>query len=303
MDFNLKLIESIGTTRLWFISVSLVVCFTIGGFGNVISMIIFNNKLFKKQTTTVYLQASFLFSLFILLYTPVMYLAPLWIVNSNNCKIYTGILAIITEIKAWIQAMGSLDRLISVLKPHKFLFKNKLKNQAILMFSIAFVLILLTLPGSIFFTSMTFKNKTICSFPIQEDLKWISIYSGAEYFCFRTILPFLIMLTSSGIISWTMYKNKNHLIPNVDRKREINLFKSLISIDLFIMIFQIPSFIQIFQSSSANYFNTLEYSIFFSVSLISNVFLFLVFMICNRVYRNLFFKYIKFFKNNIIVPF
>ena len=296
--------ESIGTIRLWFIVISLVITFSFGGFGNIISIIIFNNKSFKKQATTVYLQASFLLSILILLYSPIMYLAPIWNVNNINCKIYFGILIIITEIKSWFQTIGSFDRLISVTNPHRFRFKNKFEYQLTFMISIALILIFFILPNLIFYTSVTIKNITICSFPLQQDSKWISFYSGVEYLVFRTVLPFIIMVTSSCIVTWKIYKSKNQLMPNADRKNEINLFKSLISIDLFIVLFQIPSFIHIFESSNANYFHTMKFSIFYTVSLIDNVFLFQIFVICNREYRKLFFKYIKCkcCKNNNVEP-
>ena len=278
-------------------------CFSFGGFGNIISIIIFNNRYFQKQKTIVYIQTSFLLSILIIIYAPIMYLSPLWNVSSINCKIYIGILAIINQIKVWIHAISSLDRLISFLEPQKFLFKNRLKYQSLFMFSISLVLILLSLPDSFYFTSVSVKNETICSYPIEPDLRWISIYSVTEYFLFRTMLPFLIMFISSCILSWKIYQNKNQIFSLVERKREVNLFKTLIINDLYILIFQIPAFIQMFQSSSANYFDTLEYSIFFTISLISNVFLFLVFIICNKIYKKLFFKYTKFCKDNSVMSF
>ena len=56
------------------------------------------------------------------------------------------------------------------------------------------------------------------------------------------------------------------------------------------------------QSDYIDYFDTLEYSIFFTVSLISNVFLFVVFIIFNKIYRNIFLGYIKGCRINRIRP-
>ena len=214
MDFSLKEMTETSQARLWFISISISAFCLIGGFGNIISVIIFNNKLFKKQATRTYLHASFLISLLILAYSPIVYLSPAWIINDLNCKIYVGILVLLTEFKAFIQAIGSLDRLISTLKPQKFFFKNKLKYQILIMILIGLLLVFLILPAYAFFTTITIRNVTICSFPRQVHTKWIVVYSEIQYLCFRMLFPFLIMLTSSCIVSWKIYKSKTNLTPN-----------------------------------------------------------------------------------------
>ena len=302
MDFNSKNEFNMDSARLVFVSIAIIICFSVGGLSNIVSIIIFNNKEFKKQETTFFIKATLIFNLLILLYSPIMYLAPVWVITRLNCTIYAGLMFIITEIKAWIQAMGSLDRLISVVKPQKYLFKNKLIFQISLIASICFIIILLMVPGIIFFTTTKTQNFTICSF--DPNVKWVLIYVQLDYFLLRTIFPCFIMIVSSCIVSWKIYKNKTQLLPNADRKREINFFKSLIAYDLFVLVFQIPCIVQMFLSANANYFNTIEYSIFYTVSLISNVLLFIIFIIFNKIYRKLFCnKYLcKCKRSNRIVP-
>ena len=301
MDFNSNNAFTTDSTRLVFICVAIILCFSIGGFGNIVSIIVFSNKKFTKLTTTNFIKVTLIFNILVLLYAPMMYLAPIWIVNSLNCKIYTGILTVITQSKAWIQAIGSVDRVISILRPQKFIFKNKLKFQIPLIVSIFFIVVLVVLPGSIFYGTITIKNVTVCSF--EPGISWVVFYSQIQYFLFRTILPSLVMITSSCIVSWKIYKSKTQLLPNAERKREINLFKSLIAFDLFVLIFQIPSIVQIFSSANANFFNTFEYSIFFTVSLISNVFLFVIFIVFNKIYREVICEYFsKCTRSNRIVP-
>jgi hypothetical protein len=301
MDFDIKNEFTTDSARLTFVCVSIIICFSIGGFGNIVSLIIFSNKKFKKQTTTIFIKATLVFNISILLYAPVMYLAPIWIVNSLNCKIYAGILIIMTEIKAWIQAIGSLDRLISVVRPQKFLFKNKLIFQIALIVMVCATVVIFVLPSSFFYATISFQNNTVCSFNL--NLKWAVIYSQIQYFLLRTILPSLLMIISSCIVSWKIYKNKVQILPNFGRKREVNLFTSLIAFDIFALIFQIPGIIQMLSSANLNFFNLFEYSIFFTVSLISNVFLFIIFIIFNKIYRELFYKYFcKCLRSNRIVP-
>ena len=302
MDFNSKNAFSMDSTRLVFVCAAITTCFLVGGFGNIASIIIFSNKEFKKQETTNYIKVTLLFSILVLLYAPIMYLAPVWVINRLNCSIYITLVTIITEIKAWIQAIGSLDRLISVLKPQKYHFKNKLIFQISLISSICLIVILLILPGSIFYTTTNIQNFTLCSF--DQNTKWVFIYVQIEYFLFRTVFPCFIMIISSCIVSWKMYKNKTLLLPHAEHKREIDFFKSLIAFDLFVLVFQIPSIVQMFSSSNANYFTTIEYSIYFTISLISNMFLFIIFIIFNKIYRKVFCKKFLFLckRSNRIVP-
>ena len=63
--------------QFYFLTISSFVFYTIGGFGNIISLIIFNDKLFKKQPGTFYSNISCIMNLVTILNSIVMFLAPI----------------------------------------------------------------------------------------------------------------------------------------------------------------------------------------------------------------------------------
>jgi hypothetical protein len=176
-----KISTNIESARLNFVIATIVFFYTIGIFGNVISIIIFNNKLFKTQPTTGYIQAFFVINIITILYTPIMFLAPVWIINTITCKVFVGLFLLMLEIQAWVTAICSTDRLITVLKPKQYLFKNKFKFQfCVIMVALLLVCILL-IPNGIFYDAFTRNNKTICYY----NDEWPIIYFQSQYLLFR----------------------------------------------------------------------------------------------------------------------
>ena len=223
MDWN-KISSKIENTRLSFIIATVVFFYTIGIFGNVISLMIFNHKLFKAQPTTRYIQSFFVINILTILYIPIMFLAPIWIINTFTCKVFVGLFLLMLEIQAWITAISSIDRLITVLKPKQYLNKNKFKFQfCVIMVALLFVCLSL-IPNGILYDAVTHNNETVCYYHDE----WPVIYFQVQYLLFRVTLPFIIMITSSIIITHRMCRMKAKLSRSYNRKNEVNMFKALI---------------------------------------------------------------------------
>jgi hypothetical protein len=279
-----------------------IVLYISGGFGNTISIIIFTNKEFIKQPSTVYLIGTFSANIIHIILVPAMMLISLWQLNVVNCKIFFGSVVILSELEAWLLTMCSVDRLITVMLPHKFLFKNTSKFQ-LRAIGLMFIIILVLITPFMFHynTDINTQNKTLCSFPHETDLLWAFFYFKTQFLLFRAVLPFSIMIISSIVTVWKIVKNKNRLnmVRNHNNKKEIQLAKSLVAMDLFFIAFRLPLIFYV--SGNRNDVDRIifsfEYSLIMAVGSLNNAFLFLVFIIFNKVYRDLFFKYMR-CKNN-----
>ena len=308
MDWNK--ITSIEGVRLSFIIATTVLFYIIGIFGNVISLIIFNNKLFKSQPSTGYIQSFFVINIITILYIPIMFLTPIWIINTFTCKVFVGLFLLIIEIQAWVTAISSIDRLVTVLKPKQFLKKNNFKFQILIILIALLFVCLLLIPNGIFYDAVTHNNKTVCFY----DDEWPVIYFKVQYLLFRVFLPFCLMVMSSVIITLKMCRMKAQLSNNLSRQREVNLFKALIGklvyfknyyyvsnlkvvfkgSDVFFILFRLPMlFYLLLNSDGANVIISLEYSIYMVIGLINNALIFVIMIAFNKIYRKLFFEYIR----------
>ena len=289
MDWE-KITDKMDETQIIVKSVITVLFLAIGGFGNIISIFIFNSKKFKKLPAKFYLNAACILSLVTILYMPIMLLANIWVLNSVTCKVYQGIFGLIIRLQAWIVAFGSIDRLISIFKPNKYNIKNGFYFHVCVVVAISILMIIFVCPILYFSNSVTKGNVTFCSF-VNEPL-WIWNYYKIEYLFIRVVLPFLFMLTSSLIITLKMCKSKKKLTGKL--RREKQLFISLIAFDLFFILFRMPMVIYSFINPISNtFFVSLTYAILLSTGLMCNVFNFLIFLLFNKTYRDVFISIIS----------
>ena len=263
----------------------------IGISGNVISIVIFSNKEFKNISTTQYFKCICILNIIMIIYMPYGIAPDL---TNISCKIHETLIVLFPEIKSWVLAFCSLDRLVSVLSPHKFQFKNKLKFQLSAIFSIGIIVAVMTIPYGYFITVENIgNNQTICLQPIEP--KWVKIYFKVQFFFLRTIIPFSIMIISSSIIGYKMYKKRRMLL--VRRLRENHLLKSLITMDTFFIIFRIPLIVYILVISNGDYGGVLNsnfsYSIIYAIGQLNIIISFFVFFSFNRKFREIFLIYIS----------
>jgi hypothetical protein len=202
------------------------VIITIGILGNVMSIFIFNRTELKKHSATVYLTLNSLLNIVIVTILPFAIIPSLWEINDTNCKIYSLSLILFPEIQGWILLFCSLDRLFFVLRPKRFLFKDKLNFKLSVFFAISIIIFLLIIPNFVYNKAGFYSNnETSCLF---FDLDWVLTYFKLQFILFRTFIPFVVMITSSILISRKMYKmrlklNLNKYDPNRDLKIEISV--------------------------------------------------------------------------------
>ena len=70
------------------------------------------------------------------------------------------------------------------------------------------------------------------------------------------------------------------------------LFTSLVASDLFFVVFRIPMLYYLLTSNDPEtFYPSFYYALYLAIGLISNVFIFVIFIVFNRVYRTLFYQF------------
>jgi hypothetical protein len=278
---------------------------SIGSIANIFSIIIFSSKEFNKDSMSKYLTCASIMNIIAILHLPLVMFPSIWSPTAINCVMMMGLKILITQMHAWIVAMCSLDRAISTMAPFKFIFKNKLKFQLILLGIMTVILVILISPGVILSKSVSASdNKTECEMTVVKEIEGVAFYSIAQYVLFAAVLPFFIMITSSILIVLTLWKSKNKVscnnVANNKRNyvRDIQLAKSLVTMDFFFILFKLPmQFYLIFFSieDDGRFMSKLfyMYQIFLFISSTNIVCIFVIFLIINKLYRSIFIRYIK----------
>jgi hypothetical protein len=281
------------TLQLYVTAITCTVFIVVGTFGNIISIIIFRNKQFKKQHFSVYMICISILNIVRIYYIPIMMLASYWVINSLVCKITSGIEVLMVEIQAWIVALCSFDRCVTLLVPFKFKFKNKLQFQFGVMALIVILLfIFLLVPIYFYDTVKNQHNQTRCAFTSDPSFLWVLTYFKINFFLLRVIVPYSVMTISSSFIIWKTFRMKKKLSRKNDR--EIQLAKTLVALDFFFIVFRLPTLFYVLLNNNDDgiLFNFL-YSIFVAVASINNAFEFILLFALNKIYRELFLKCIK----------
>ena len=101
------------------------------------------------------------------------------------------------------------------------------------------------------------------------------------------------MISTTIIITIKIKLLRNRVSDCLENDTLLGLFNSLIANDIFFIIFRIPLLYFLLSNNNGLNVYSFNYDIFAAVSNISHVFYFLIFILFNKAYKNLFFKYIK----------
>jgi hypothetical protein len=277
--------------QLYFGITVTILIISIGIFGNVTSCIIFNSKEFTKQPVTICLTVSCLMNLVTIMYLPVIMFSSLWETSSINCKVFNALFHAIIRIQAWMVSIGSLDRLVTLLMKGSCIFEYKTLFKMIGALTITLIICILMSP-EIYYLELVHKKKdniSYCSFPRHEGFDWLHTYYKIEYSIMRICLPFIIMTASSVSILRKFGELKKKLFKNKHDHRDRRLFLSLMALDVFFVLFRLPYLIYQLVNDDIFMHSFFE-KVLLSIDVISNVFVFLVLIIFNNLYRKLFYE-------------
>ena len=103
--------------------------FLCGLFSSIISIIVFNKSELKNQSTKSYLIITYIINIVTVTYLPFAIIPAIWDINDLDCKIYIALSLLIAQIQPWVLALSSLDRLVFIVLPTRYLFRKKIIFQ------------------------------------------------------------------------------------------------------------------------------------------------------------------------------
>ena len=263
----------------------------VGVFGNIVTIIIFRQKEFQNQPTSVYFIILSISNISNLFYAPFTFIPSLWTVNSISCKVFFGSLIIISETQSWILVTCSIDRLLMVTVPQKFLFRKKLIFQLTIIIIIVLILTFTIVPYLIYYELDKNQENETMSLLIADSPSWVSIYGKIEFGLLRTIFPFLIMIISSVLLFWRVLIQKKKLKGNnACFQKEYQMVISLVIVDLLFLVVHLPNTIYavIYKHDDGSIIYSFFISVFSIIGYFYTAFEFLIFIFSNKIYRDLF---------------
>jgi hypothetical protein len=112
--------------------------------------------------------------------------------DDKSCKFFVGLSLVVCEIQSFTIAICSIDRLITVFAPFKYLSKNKMKFQVPLVVILSIVIIGLVIPAVYLYDKETTSdNQTLRAFSNEPKLIWAFNYFKIQLILFRTIIDFV----------------------------------------------------------------------------------------------------------------
>ena len=117
-----------------FAIISCAVFMPIGVIGNIISIVIFSHSDFKKQAITTYLIIISIINIANIFQMPNQLMLHFWTGISDfnlACKLSTTVFMITKQSDTWVLCLSSVDRMVTVIAPMKFQFKDTKKFQLV----------------------------------------------------------------------------------------------------------------------------------------------------------------------------
>jgi hypothetical protein len=171
------------------------------------------------------------------------------------CKIFKYWLYIFNNFHAWISVITSVDRLLCLKYPTKYIFNKAFKNQAKGIGTTFFLLVFINIPNYIYFG---ISNETKCEIEGNQ----YGFYNNLFNLLISNLLPVFIVIILMSVILNELRKKKN--IPNktdnnlINLKKEYRFFKILLTINSFFMIAYLPTSVINFIKSVFN-MNDIKY--------------------------------------------
>ena len=269
-----------------------IILTTIGVIGNSIVLCTLMTLKFRTESYFRYLIFSTITNTLNLFFMWVANVPNVFKINSISavCKFYQYFSFVIYELSIWIIALSSIDRLITVLCPVRFSYLNRFGFQAVLMSIVFIVLAVINAPYIMFYGISQNENDTYCGYN-GNNMKF-GFYMDLLNAFICTIIPCLLMIFSSIIISFRLIKNKRKLSLNrKDYTKEKNIAKVMCSVNIFYLVCSLPfSILTVsYDAVGMNYFGTYAYHVVNTITFFNSAFLIFIFILTNKLFRKVLF--------------
>ena len=211
-------------------------------FGNTTTIVIFSKAKFRNQTMARYIivesLCGFLSTIFLFLVFCGGYF-NIWKVSPDTCKYVVLPKMFCNQVVSWMIGYCSLDRLLLVTYPNKFLFRKNIKFQ------------ILHIVGSVVFIfscevafllkySVKSRGSNVCDFPDDVDVITF-ILSRIIFTLLGVIIPFGTMIVCTILIIYVLSKSKANALSKMRDTKKNELAKSLVFMDIFYLLCNAPS--------------------------------------------------------------
>lgn len=283
---------------------------------NLITILIYSRKKFKKNTMGLYCC--------IIAFTDISALIVGFfeffglsinndfnIVSEFSCKLLNYMTRLTFQMSAWLHVFLSLDRLISI----KYLSKklNPFKNRKFICLILVFLFIincLLNMPSLYLHLIQTnqnitlFENLTIAYETVQctSLSNVVLILRDSVTILFRIVLPFILTLVINILLIKSLIESKRKIKTEQSLKREHSFAITLIAMNIFFLINLLPLATTLIILFMIRYDNlklvgaTFAFAIAYYISILNNVMPFCIHLKFNR----LFYKEFTFVLKNIL---
>jgi hypothetical protein len=212
----------------------------LGVLGNILTFIVFSRKNFQNTIFSTYFRFLCICDMITLILrtdyfmlsftgTGIRSISPL------SCKIMLYLIYSIPASSIWILVIISLDRLLSILKPTKFLFRKKAKFQIVITIGTICLILFYNVPvlysGDLMFNRNQ-SNQTIKSVEctVAALIDWIDI-------CGSILLPFVIMMILTSVTLSIIFKLRRKTKNSSSKVKTKDIKFAIISISLNLLFF------------------------------------------------------------------
>lgn len=270
---------------------------SLGIIGNAFSFLIFSRKQFKKTIFQVYFRlVSISNTLAVII--PVNYFLMYQFnydiskLSSFTCKLMDYLIYTSCPISSYILAYASIDRMLHMVSPFKYQFRNKIKFQLFICILVIFITMIYYVPILVFR-----KLEPIIGINQSDEIKqYVCVYTDGGFIYwmdlfYSTIIPFVIMFISTSITVFVLFKSKKKT--NGINSRDIKYAITSISLNICFFVFVFPLTVFLLLSLYLNIDEKvyeLTFIILLCIYSINYANMFYVNMFTNSIFRNEFLK-------------
>lgn len=226
---------------------------------NIIQILIFQKKKFKKTTMSFFYTINSLIHIFIIIHLltfgiPITQNRSLILKSDWSCRIYLFILRTLYQASSWLNVVVSADRLIFVIFSHKYRFERIIKIWSIVLLAILVMIFLVNSPNFWFYIVEINSNSTSSN---QTSSKYCTSNPTAVLFRdifaigIRTVIPFILMFVINCILIIKVKQSRTKLNQVKKNKQELSFVLTVIVTTFIFLLNYLPNVVWI---GLSNYF-------------------------------------------------
>jgi hypothetical protein len=248
----------------YILNVAQMPLFIIGLIGNVLSVVVFSRKTFRKNSISIYCRALAIADSVVIVKSLTYFIGSFFLGRSFQaesliyCKIYSLIQTGIAAIPSWILVGFSIDKMLCVTRSKRLEFwLKKIKIHLGIVFAIVIINCLAYVFVPIYFQLLpkitTSGNVTIVSFSCgTSDIKVFQVI-GALFLYETSVLPFVLMMITTVVtililvnsrkrMEEAMATAENMRVLGIEKRksRDVNYAINSIVLNILFIVFQVP---------------------------------------------------------------